>query len=192
MAATLYKWIDEDGNVVYQDTPPPNNVEFEESEVQGLPDPLSDQVGQQIEEAARSNPVSLYTVPVCDSCDLVRLYLERNSIPFAEKDVRNNVETQAELQDLTGALSVPTLVIGNRTLDGFSRAAIKSALVDAGFPIGEPETNSTENQVSEQQQSVEDDSQPEEDVLAEESSEEDASDGEFDEDQDEDQDETSN
>jgi len=137
-AATLYKWIDQDGNVVYQDTPPPNDVQFEESEVEGVPIPLSDAVGLQIEEAALVNPVSLYTVAVCDSCDLVRLYLEKSSIPFVEKDVRSNIETQAELEALTGALSVPTLVIGDKVIDGFSRSAIKSALTDAGFPMDVP------------------------------------------------------
>ncbi len=133
-AASLYKWVDEDGNIVYQDTPPPGNVDFEESKVDGVRPALSTDTGKQIEDAARENPVSLFTVPVCDSCDLVRLLLEKKSIPFAEKDVRNNQETQAELQEIAGALSVPTLVIGSKVLDGFSRSAITEALEEAGFP----------------------------------------------------------
>jgi len=115
-AASLYKWVDEDGNVVYQDTPPPGDVEFEESKVDGVKPTISSDVGKQIEDAALENPVSLFTVPVCDSCDLVRLLLEKKSIPFAEKDVRNNQETQAELQEISGTLSVPTLVIGSKVL----------------------------------------------------------------------------
>ena len=137
-SATLYKWVDENGNVTYQDTPPPGDVEFESSNVDGPPPPLPSEDGLKIEEAALANPVSLYTVPQCASCDLVRLYLERNSIPFAEKDVRNNIDTQNELESIAGALSVPTLVIGDQVLDGYSQTAIRAALTNAGFPINPP------------------------------------------------------
>lgn len=136
--ATLYKWVDANGNVTYQDTPPPENVQFEESTVDPLPEPLPEDAGRQIEEAALENPVSLFTVPECDTCDLVRLYLEGNSIPFAEKDVRTNLETQAELEKITGTLTVPTLVIGEQVLDGYSRRAIRDALANAGFPVDVP------------------------------------------------------
>lgn len=136
-AATLYKWIDENGNVTYQDTPPGDNVQFEESIVDAPPPELPDNAGQQIEDAALENPVSLYTVPACDSCDLVRLFLERNAIPFAEKDVRTNIELQDELEQKIGALTVPTLTIGDTVLDGYSRAAITAALTEAGFPVGQ-------------------------------------------------------
>ncbi len=149
-AATLYKWIDADGNVVYQDTPPPENVEFEESVVDAPGLPITEDTGKKIEEAALATPVSLYTVPICDSCDLVRLFLERNSIPFAEKDVRNNPDTQSELEQLAGSLSVPTLMIGNTILDGFSRRAITSALQEAGFPISEAEQDNATKPSDEQ------------------------------------------
>ncbi|MBX2868939.1 MAG: glutaredoxin family protein [Acidiferrobacterales bacterium] len=143
-AATLYKWVDADGNVVYQDTPPPGNVEFEESTVDGVAPSIPTDTGLQIEEAALENPVSLYTVPVCDSCDLVRLFLEKNAIPFAEKNVRNNQSTQAELQSVSGQLSVPTLTIGSTVLDGFSRRAISDALKKAGFPLASEQKQAEE------------------------------------------------
>ncbi len=143
--ATLYKWVDADGNVTYQDTPPPDNVQFEESTVDAPPAPLPEDAGRQIEEAALENPVSLYSVPDCDACALVRLYLERNSIPFAEKDVRNNLDTQAELEQRAGSLTVPTLTVGDRVLDGYSRSAIRDALVDAGFPVDRPTPEATDS-----------------------------------------------
>ena len=134
-AATLYKWVDENGNVTYQDTPPPENVLYEESTVDAPPAPLPEDTSRGIEEAALANPVSLYTVPQCDTCDLVRMFLERHSVPFAEKDVRNNIEMQAELEQAVGSLTVPTLTVGDRVLDGYSSNAIRSALLEAGFPI---------------------------------------------------------
>ena len=139
-AASLYKWVDENGNVTYQDSPPPNNVEFEETTIDRPAALLNDETGQLIEDAALSNPVSLYTVPVCDNCDLVRLFLERHSIPFAEKNVRSNLAMQSELEEKSGSLVVPTLIIGDKILDGFSRSAITNALTEAGFPM---ETSTT-------------------------------------------------
>lgn len=134
-ATTLYKWVDENGNITYQDTPPPGDVEFEANDVDSPPTPLPVDAGTQIEQAALDNPVSLYSVPICDACDLVRLYLERNSIPFAEKNVQNNIDLQKELEAKAGALTVPTLSIGDHVLDGYSRVAISSALSEAGFPV---------------------------------------------------------
>ena len=156
-AATLYKWVDADGNIVYQDTPPPGNVEFEESTVDGVAPAIPTDTGQQIEAAALENPVSLYTVPVCDTCDLVRLFLEKNSIPFAEKNVRNNQSTQAELQEFAGQLSVPTLIIGSTVLDGFSRLAISDALKKAGFPLAseQPEVEQESQEAQEAQETQE-------------------------------------
>ena len=139
-ATSLYKWVDENGNVTYQDSPPPNHVEFEETTIDRPAAPLDDETGQLIEEAALSNPVSLYSVPVCDSCDLVRMLLERHSIPFAEKNVRSNLAMQNELEEKSGALVVPTLIIGDKILDGFSRSAITSSLTEAGFPMAIAET----------------------------------------------------
>ncbi len=138
-SASLYKWIDANGNVTYQDTPPPDNVEFEETNISEPVPPSTDGSQLLMEEAALANPVSLYTVPACDSCDLVRLFLERNSVPFAEKNVRNNVPVQDELETKSGSLEVPTLIVGDKVIEGYSRSSIKAVLVEAGFPIDLPE-----------------------------------------------------
>ena len=144
VAASLYKWVDEDGNVTYQDTPPPKDVEFEETELRAPTKPLPGSVGAKIEAAALEHPVSLYTVPDCDSCDLVRLFLERRSIPFAEKDVKLNTAMQQELLALTEGLTVPTTTIGSQIVKGFNKISMTEALERAGFPgVSEDESNSS-------------------------------------------------
>ena len=145
-AASLYKWVDENGNVTYQDTPPPNNVEFEETQYTEPGEASSEEEVVAMEEAARLNPVSLYTVPSCEVCDLVRLYLEKNQVPFAEKNVQSSISLQNELEDKSGSLTVPTLVIGDLTLDGYSRSAITNALKQKGFPLQEPEQASADTE----------------------------------------------
>lgn len=136
-AANLYKWVDADGNVTYQDSPPPSNVEFEAKE---YTDPDEVEVAEpdsalEMEDAARENPVSLYTVPACDVCDLVRLFLESKQVPFVEKNVQSSIPLQQELQSRTGDLSVPTLLVGDKSIDGYSKSAIVDLLQSKGFPI---------------------------------------------------------
>lgn len=134
-AATLYKWVDAAGNVTYQDTPPPENVKFETNDIDTPPAAVDGSGGATMDEASLANPVSLYSVPDCDSCDLVRQYLESNAIPFVEKNVLNDIDLQKELEGKAGALTVPTLIIGDRILNGYSRSAISSRLNQAGFPV---------------------------------------------------------
>lgn len=141
IAGSLYKWIDENGNVVYQDTPPPSDVNYEEQEFEEPERALQQDIVERINAAAQEFPISFYALSECDACDLVRLYLENNAIPFAEKDVEDNVTLQDELKDLTDALRVPTLAIGDSVIDGYSKSAIRQSLIDKGYPIEDIENN---------------------------------------------------
>ena len=139
-SASLYKWIDEEGNVVYQDTPPPSDVNYEEQEITEPVSSLESSLRDSINAAALESPVSLYSIVDCDACDLVRLYLEKNSVPFSEKDIQDNLSLQQELRDQTGQLKVPTVLIGELVIDGYSKSAIKKGLIDNGYPIDEIES----------------------------------------------------
>lgn len=139
----LYKWVDENGNVIYQDTPPPSGVNFEKQTHIDSSTVLRESVGINLDAAARENPVTLYSIEACDTCDLVRQYLEKNAIPFVEKDVQDDVSLQQELQEKTGQLSVPTVIIGDLSIDGYSKFALHQALIDKGYPIGQVESDVT-------------------------------------------------
>jgi len=128
----MYKWVDEDGNVTYQDRPPPE---------------ASDQM-QTFGGSAETDPaaalqdvaLTLYTKQQCDACDLVRELLNERGLPFTEKNAGTDAEVQAELKELAGVLAVPVLAIGDRVLAGYNRDLILSELVEAGFPIGPEST----------------------------------------------------
>jgi len=134
-AAKLYKWVDENGNVSYQDSPPPEEVEYEEKALRGSATEGSD-YGELMTAASDSAPITLYSVATCDSCDLIRLHLDKNGIPYAEKDAAEDIAVQEELKVKTGALQVPTLSIGDNVLTGYSKSSIDQALVAAGYPMG--------------------------------------------------------
>jgi len=124
-AQKLYKWVDEQGNVTYEHRPPPDNAKVLE-EYSTPPEE-----GQETASA----PVTLYSVPQCDACDLVRLLLQKNSVPFAEKNPSQDKAAADELKEKSGQLSVPSLTIGDKLLMGYNSLAIRDELKSAGYSV---------------------------------------------------------
>ena len=140
-AQSLYKWVDENGNVTYQDSAPPSNVNYEEQVYTDPDAPPVKEVDEgdipNMDDIAEANPVSFYSVPDCDACDLTRLLLDNNEIPYAEKDIQNNISMQQELQQQSGKLQAPTVIIGDKVIDGYSKSALTDALLEKGYPLAE-------------------------------------------------------
>ena len=125
----LYKWVDEDGNITYQDRPPPGDPSQVETFI--------DATGVAETESAPLPDVDvvLYAIEVCDVCDLVRTVLDERGVPFEEKNADNNPEVQAELREVAGVLSVPVLVIGGEAIKGYNKDLILNELEEVGFSI---------------------------------------------------------
>ena len=128
----LYKWVDEQGNVFYQDQPPEGaggSVEAYGEDAELVAD--ADKDPRTI--AAETFPITLFSIPVCDACDLVRNMLRKADVPFTEKDVNDNPPVQDELMSLAGQLSVPALAVGKKVIYGYNSMAIKEELTSAGY-----------------------------------------------------------
>lgn len=122
----LYKWVDEDGNVTYQDQPPPDGSGQQETFVEDL--------GSSEPAAAQPDVnVVLYSIETCDACDLVRKILEDQRVAFQEKNAEDDVDVQAEIREVAGTLSVPVLVIGDEVLTGYNKRMVLNELEDAGL-----------------------------------------------------------
>lgn len=133
-AVTVVECVDAAGNSSFRDKCPPGTTKKGEKRLRGV----SSDDAPSVEEIAEENPITLYTVPDCDACDLVRNVLSSRGLPFTEKDVQDNAEMQEELKGVTGGLTVPAMVVGENVSTGYSRSAIETALRSAGYP--EPET----------------------------------------------------
>ncbi len=72
--------------------------------------------------------VVLYTIPDCETCENVAIYLKSRDIPFSEKDVSKDPKIQQELTKLSGKLSVPVTVIGEEVVSGYNREKIGNIL----------------------------------------------------------------
>ena len=138
VAGMLYKWVDEYGNVSYQDSPPPEGSEFSEENVDGVATGVVPTAGAdpsaQLAAAAANSPIVLYSIADCDGCELFRNFFGRFGIPFTEKDVEGNIATQTELKAKAGRLEVPTVLVGDEVMRGYNRGLLENVLENAGFP----------------------------------------------------------
>jgi glutaredoxin len=135
-AVKLYKWVDKNGNVSYHDRPPPSEqgyrVESKNFRV-GETAAAAPQKGEG-SNAAEQYPVVLYTAPQCTSCDLARAYLDKRNVPFTDKNVQGDAESLNELQQKTGSLTVPTIMVGSKVMKGYMESLLAGELDAAGYP----------------------------------------------------------
>lgn len=132
MAVKIYECVDEAGNTTFESTcPPGTTVSGEKSFYTGKKKP---------DAGSPDIPVTLYTVPSCDACDVVKEVLGKYNAGFTEKNIENNPDLQKELQEKSGGgntLSVPTVIIGEKVIVGFNKQSLTSSLEEAGFKTGE-------------------------------------------------------
>ncbi|MCZ7600209.1 MAG: glutaredoxin family protein [Gammaproteobacteria bacterium] len=143
---TLYKVVDQYGNVTYQDQPPAEGASFETRTIE---DPqsgetvTSTEVGddERVQAASESRPLVLFTVPRCDPCDFVRWFLDDRQLPYEEINVESDIENQRRLRESTGEFRVPVLMVGEVPVFGYDREDLVAELETAGYlaPAAEPE-----------------------------------------------------
>ena len=131
-AQKMYKWVDSDGKVSYHDRPPPANSEYKVQE-QRVRQPRAT-TSDANTDAAEKNPVVLYMVPKCAGCDAARTYLKSRNVPFTEKNVESDPKLQQELKAKANGLSVPTILVGTKVLNGYLESLLAGELDQAGYP----------------------------------------------------------
>lgn len=131
-ASGLYKWVDSQGRVSYQDRPPPEGSGFVEQKDIAVERKASG--GNDADKTSEKYPVVLYSAPNCNSCDLARAYLKKRNVPFTEYNVEGNVELQKTMKEKVGSLSVPTITIGSKVMKGYLESLLEGELTDAGYP----------------------------------------------------------
>lgn len=75
-----------------------------------------------------SKKVTIYTLPTCPYCHRAKSFFASNGIEFEEKDVSANLENRKELVEVSGALSVPVIVIDDEVFIGWNEAAVRKKL----------------------------------------------------------------
>jgi glutaredoxin len=134
-AAQLYRWVDEQGNVEYRDTPPPASAKKVESRNVGVSAVETSPLPYSVQQAVLNFPVTLWNTDCGAPCDQARAHLARRGVPHTEKDPQTDFET---FKKLTGGLDVPVLFVGANRIKGYLEGEWDSALDIAGYPRSAP------------------------------------------------------
>jgi glutaredoxin len=136
-AQSLYRYVDENGRVVYSDQPPPPTAR--DVQPKRLPENVieTDPVPFAMKEAAERFPVTLYTFD-CDVCRDAQALLVKRGIPFATVIVTQETGA-ARLKALTGKQSAPVLQVGDKqVMQGYNEERWQAMLDEAGYPKAAP------------------------------------------------------
>jgi glutaredoxin len=132
--AQQYRWVDEQGRVRFSDSPPPptaknvQKLDIRPAKPEAAPLPY------ELSRLQADFPVTLYTSPSCkEVCQQARDTLNRRGIPFKEVQVWDEPSNE-ELKKVSGANSVPTLVVGRSAQSGFEQSIYDALLDSAGYP----------------------------------------------------------
>lgn len=135
-AQTVYRIVGPDGRVIFSDKPPATaeqgklvgtgvGARGETASAGGLP--------FELRQVVSKYPVTLYTASNCGPCDTGRALLTSRGVPFTERTVTTNEDTDY-LKRLTGENSLPFLTIGTQKIKGMSDLEWTQYLDAAGYP----------------------------------------------------------
>ena len=134
----VYRWVDKDGKVHFSDSPPPDTAKDVQQKRVGGP-AIDPDLPYATQQAARRNPVVLYTAASCgEPCKQARELLRTRGIPYAERDPQINRGDAESLTRLIGGLEVPVIVVGSANVKGFEAGEWNAALDSAGYPRSLP------------------------------------------------------
>lgn len=134
-AQQVYRQVDKNGKVSFSDQPPAADARPAAPRSGAAP---SDSGGSaalpyELQQVVQRYPVTLYTRDECAPCDSGRSLLTTRGVPFAERQVRTNEDSEA-LQRLSSQNSLPLLTIGAQQLKGFADGEWSQYLDAAGYP----------------------------------------------------------
>lgn len=136
LAAQLYRWVDEKGNVEYRDTPPPASAKkVETRSVDRGPTEEASALPFSVQQAVLNFPVTLWNSDCGAPCDQARAHLARRGVPHTEKDPQTDIDA---FKKLTGGLDVPVLYVGANRIKGYLEGEWDAALDIAGYPRTPP------------------------------------------------------
>ena len=128
-SAKLYKWVDAQGRISYQDKPPPQNSKIlsEQELVKSKKEPLA------TEFTANKNAIDVYVTQNCTSCDAAISLLDSWGVPHNIKNIEDHRDIQNIIIEATSALRVPAVFNeGQLIRDIKTNDALKARLIDTG------------------------------------------------------------
>lgn len=126
-AVNVVECEDKSGNRTFQKVCPPESKQVSEKKL------TTGASSKKQNGNTNDIQATLYIIPDCEACEEIKEFLGNRNISITEKNVNDNLELQKELTALTGSLKVPTTVIGEEILTGYSRSKFIKVLESAGY-----------------------------------------------------------
>ena len=136
VAAGQYRWVDKEGRTNFGDGPPRDAKSVQRLDVRG-----SDSADGQkdfpyeLRRAAERFPVTLFTTASCQPCELARSFLRGRGVPYQERTVSNEADSD-ELRRISGGIRLPVMTVGRQAQTPFDPEAWSATLDAAGYPRG--------------------------------------------------------
>ncbi|MCP4982492.1 MAG: glutaredoxin family protein [Gammaproteobacteria bacterium] len=122
----LFKWVDEQGNIHYGDSPPENaNLKRITGKVSSFSSVSVEPFifdPDNITKRKKSTSVIMYSTSWCGYCKKAALHFKKKGIPFTEYDIEKDEKAAREYKKLNGR-GVPVILIGSQRMNGFSAAS---------------------------------------------------------------------
>lgn len=134
-AAQLYKWVDKNGNVSYQDSPPPDSANVTEQST--IETNTYNNTNRQNNTAANAS-IIVYTTNSCQACNELLDKLKKWSVPAEEQSILNR-DIQSKILSLSDQITAPTLFINDKLITDLSDSSLLSELTRVGFQIDSSE-----------------------------------------------------
>ena len=128
-ATKLYKWVDANGNISYQDQPPPKDAKILSEREVGPTDDTSQPADPSLPE------IVVYSVEDCDLCIHLVEVLNRNKIPHIERPLEDDRDAQSKILEQAGSISAPTVFIGDEIAKHVNGNPFLDELESAGYKI---------------------------------------------------------
>ncbi|HKW81400.1 MAG TPA: glutaredoxin family protein [Casimicrobiaceae bacterium] len=133
----VYRYVDQEGRVVYSDKPPPPNARNPQTKRIGRNSIETSQLSFATQQAQERYPVTLYSFACGVVCDTAEGLLNKRGVPHAVIDVSQG-DGADKLKRLTNGLEAPALQVGDQVATGFNESKWQSMLTDAGYPKTPP------------------------------------------------------
>jgi len=133
----VYRYVDQEGRVVYSDKPPPANAREAQAKRIGKNTIETSDLSYTAARAQERFPVTLYTFGCGTVCDTAAALLNKRGVPHTVVDVGAG-DGAEKLKRLTGGLDAPALQVGDQFTTGFNETRWQAMLTDAGYPETPP------------------------------------------------------
>ena len=143
-ATEIYKWVDENGAIHFQESPPQNiehpvtikrlptyqdnNREYEDRASKQPSGNTSANNPTNEKETYGEADVELYVTSWCPYCKKASEFFRSRGIPFTEYDIEKDKNAARRKKRLTKENGVPFAIINGQKIQGFKRAAYERAL----------------------------------------------------------------